>query len=1093
MKAEGEGCLKPGALWGEPVKRLREEGNTCRFGTKVCKVQTDEISCENLISAQGSYFIPPDMVGRKVMVLPPDETVRADLSVFQKDHLTISESKVHNQGVIVTGDDDVEADQVVGIFDGTQIRWRFLSKHECKISQNKKTLDFRKYFVWQHSGEKGAECTRSLGYQVYNRNYYYHDQSGKNVFIGVDGIDSQSPVCNVNYSDELDNIYLVTCISPSVIANATNKKVLLHRPPEDYEVCFLAVAMRKIKVGEELLLNYGSVGNLDEGTFWGAEQYFFPFLDDSNTTVSFSSTGAYADIRCSSEKTNLLSRGYRRKLQRLIKRGLSLAEIAKQFNLRLENPFDHSKAWTAGCVQYLCEMLNVMAPAVTYQHVSFLYHCQSPEGKLDYAGRNYLAGFISNHIPWVKQPKVCFTTLAEAVCWLETVASTKTEDTSQQSAIELLRVELSDLKYMLNPDASVLFQGEVMEVDAPEKSELMDEVDSDDDDTDYLFDIKHIVKSYKKTSDDTVDRDGLRAICYQLRTKLPPPHTIWPERFRTSKWRNAHIRCLPELTPLGVIPATDYDVVTCYNIKSQKYKDALKKIIVAALSSGMSKEQVLKRVSRSGLRGKWMIGGNTERHFKPYLIPDMEGIPETLRGTSNWFELSDEHWELLGVDFKVRCQLSTKIEDYFKPDRDPLVSADSARVHICKSYASLWADNEGIKPEIKRVQPQLTALFNHLVHVSGAMLPTKAMDLWRPWDTLRVCVAGSEDYDDAMKMHLKKSFAKRETVLEIARHFNVGNRYINTQLSEEHWPLINVDIVESINPEKLTEWTGELVIREAERLEIEKPEDFEWLPGESVELQKIAQSWIDKTKKTTSSIRSAFRHNLERNPDLAVRFASHLKLDVEKVKKGCLSVMRVIISQLGVDLSKLKKELQGFCAVRKGELLNVMDVEHPDWSAAVVEIVKFYLEQGHSLSYVCYLLNHGSGSGKNAICLETVTMPTALKQGDKDSWDYNVMVGFLSQNDHTIESLVKSYPQLKECLELEKALFDKDGNLEELDGLIIDRMLGSAYPEEKRSHLRMCGKLPEYLKIKGRSRGTAATRTAQFQALCERVNKTDNT
>ena len=1085
MQAKGVAAPQPSgsATFRDEVcgnKKKRSGSATAFPEAKRRKLEISTPDYPQIQSVGGSYFAPDDLTQRKMCIVPPSVALRVKLDSFQRENLTLSRSHIHNQGVFLKKDQPaLEPFQVAGIYDGIPVRARQLDKQESINCLNSYGRAIKPIVVWQDKGGKGQVSHRNQGYLVCNERIFYTDTKDREIHVGVDGLDSLNPICNINHSEEYSNIIILTCVEPSVIKSATPSTVILKQPPEPTDVCFIAVASRRIEPGEELLLNYGCRDGHQYGTFWGAEQYIFPRLMSVTIQLDFPNKGAFVELSVPVVRSRKIN--WKKELSSQLRKGASMSDIARMFDGKQLNPLTQQKVWTAGCVQYLCEMLSVPVAVENYQHLSLLCHCQNDEKKLDNNGRNYFSGFVRTQLPLVPPAQQRFETIQEVIDWLD-LASEQIRDSVAKEQQWLIDSEVAELRRLMTMIDSAVASDNALPSVITEECDLLTSTDSDDADDvteEYITNIQWLVISVlqtepeetrrKDTAEKSLGTDQLRRICYQLNHKFPPPHVIWPEKFIESSWRHTHIRCLPELWRLGIAESTDHDVVSCFRADVPEYVTALQRIFQSAWQSGTQLDMIIKQASNNGFRGKLKLGSSVELYSKPYRIPHLPGIPEALWDTCQWSQLSPEHWQLLGIDTETPCSLKDQIEKFINGGQH---SYDSARSSICKRYAHLWKNDEtiagAIKPVIKESECALGPLLNHLAHISKAKYPDTIPKRlhWKAMDTLAMCVPDSEPYNDAMKRFLTDKVAEKKDAKSIASELNKGLYLSMANVAPKDKDRLRIEIPERLKSEKETQWNAKHVEQLMFALNVRCSRQYQLKPRESDALKKIAQEWLDNTKPTETAIKSVFKNKLGRSKSGdAERFAEHLKLRAEKVKTAGPAVMRAIIHLLKIDTSKLSDDLKLFTQLRPGELVNVMAVDHPDRAREIVELIKHFLQKGHTLTFIYATLRDGIRKQCSSTQFDPQVYPGEPSDSGAGEWSYAGIVRLLESHGYTLERLKRDYPCSAECLEMERELCAKSVEWGERDGFIIDRALSPCYRGEKETLKRMREHLPEILKL----------------------------
>ena len=1012
----------------------------------------------------GLWTIPNDLARRNGILRPPSPEERLAINAFQQKNLESRDSRIHNQGVhLKTGAEPVSEFQVVAVYEGDPLRGRFLDKEELEAAGCSTHQDDYKWLIWKNPGSEPEVSVRLPCFQAANHNIVYRDDKGRGVWMGVDAIDSPYPISHINHSSQQANILLLSCVHPDLIQCENKKELILKSSPSDSEFCFVAVASQNITPGEELLLNYDPCQ--DErmhGYFWGPEHYFIPALTPEPVTVDFSYEGVSATVTPGGQRRSVQPVELKKQIDALFCQGFNVEQVAARLDMRFYNPMSDNSHWTPGAVQYVCELLNIEHFEMCYKYLSYLCYCLGPGGKLDNFGKNYLAGFVRQCPLPLELPKVPPETIEEVIIFLETALTAFDIRNVERSAEAAMRRELQQLLRELRT-LKLSLQSSSVDTSlepSPLSTEIAPDPDVRQDDILELQSLDQarvrilgIVEQAKITQQQGSQKAHhlTSTICYRLNAYFPwSPATLWPDKLRSASWRSASLRCLHRLlppVPEDIKKPDDFDVLACYRADTPEYLESLKKVLVQEQRAGASKQDIIVKMSSKGFCGRSRPGRQADNNACAYLIPHLESIPQTLRGTSQWSLLEPLHWQELGLASDTLAPLRKNIERIASQS-----SYDSARVNICSNMAHLWDHLPDIKPSIKALKPKSVALLNYLVHISDACLPQapSRTHCWRPLDSLQVCLPDTASYREAMSLLISESLTNGLNAYDIARTLERGNPHSALHfVTDAIRNATRIELPEVLQANGHKRWTPEAIVQLMSHYEIQVPQDVTLLPDTHERLKTLVQQWVSACKvPTQEALEAKLRNNFKRDPQVATELAEHLELDPEKISRAIPSAIRVVLHELGVPVDRLPSKSQEKFQIQGADKFNVITQDHPEWKSRLLNIVSFYLEQGHSLSYIAYRLGKGS---KNTAELAFAPVPLP-GHFSGDSWDYEALRQFLQEQGVDVDALTERYPQSKSCLEMEAKTRIRHRAVSLRDGMLIDRMLSPCYagePEDK--------------------------------------------
>ena len=1012
-----------------------------------------------IVARDNGYFIPGDLAEKNGILMMPDPEVRKAINEFQVRHLESAVSPTHNQGVHLKADSpSIPGGQVVAIYEGCQIRCRYLTGQEMKMAGCPAEPDAYKWLVWRMSANEPALDKRIPSFQTSNQHLFYLDKHEEKVWLGIDAIDSPFPISNINHSSNQDNILLLPCISPTLLSPGREQDLKLSGPPRADDFCFIAVSCRTIKPGEELRLNYQAGEPGKHSYFWGPEHYFHPRTARKPVRVSFSDEGGTASITAGEASEVHCPYKISFEIGRSLLAGLDLVGIAQDMHGKEINPLTGTKQWTSGGVQRLCELLNLEHFKMDYLYPSYLGFCLSA-GRLDNAGKNYLAGFLRRSSLCKEEPEKTPETLDEAIHILEPLVTAQIPADERSCQ---LRKEQESLYRELRWLKQVRALSEEPQSDPDEQLQARMELD----DAIMLREperakerlcniISQVQIASMSGEEDNLDK-FTRLVLFRFNRYFPwTPAGLWPGIMREGKWSAAHLRLLGHLLPPMpdiIKPYDDLDILACYQPGHPEYIEAMGRVLVREYKISSLGEMIPKMRSQ-GFVGPSRRGDRQEdSNRKAYLIPCLESIPPELQGTSDWSSLNDNHWQALGLELAPPMEkLKGIIERAIKGG-----TIKTYKIFIV-NHAQLWTQLPEIKRDIKTQKPQSNVLLRYLIHVSGVRLDKDALPIYRctPEDILSVCDPESGEYRRAMTEFLAKCLHEKMNAFDIARKLDKFSSTPNPFVSGASRKLTRIELPDCLRERYDNKWTGKAVAQLISDYSVQVPAGVELLPDLRGQLKAIVEKRIEGAN-STKEINSRLNNWLVRNRDLCSKLASVSGLDAEKIRLSAGPANRVMLHELNIRPGELPKELQ----LLETDRFRLTSIDSPQWPQRLVEVVHYFLGLGHSLSYIAYRLQEGATNAREQRFL-AVPVPRPFSD-TKTSWDYSVLKDFLESQGIDVTGLPQQFPNSRDCLELERRVF-ASGSVSVRDGMLIDRMLCPAYAYPPKSRARVT-QMAKYLK-----------------------------
>ena len=753
-------------------KRSPQGAELSVSGKRIRLEQPEVIYNPALLNKGGNWFIPEDLDQRGGLVAPLTPEMRQSINHYQVRHLKAGQSRVHNQGVFLSDREPsaraVKKNQVVAVYEGTPFRSRLLTAgeqvtaglEEPGLAAENPPL---KQLVWFETGDTPTFLERPPGFQAFDEALFYYDGEGRRVWLGIDALDSDLPISNINFI-KWDNISLRPCIDASLI-HSVNEEDIEISPPPPGSFSLIAVANKTIDPGTELFIKFhGKNYPTKKPHFWGPDQYFFPFLSPKPVHLHASENGITVRVEAAEGNSNPGPGRIREIIETAIEQGKSLTQTVSVLNNRHVNPLTGTLYWTHGCVQLLCQLLNY-EHFRGYRYLTFLCHCRDAEGTLDNNAINYLAGFIREQAPSVTPPAIRVRTIEDVIEWLqgaiEEIGQLPETETTQKER-KYLENELQLLevwKWRTLDSQNSPVSGQEKEL---RRTQQIAKVRS------------FVLQEQAKMSLQETETNGSpghkerKYVCppEKLTSHYLLPHELWPDKLSSSVWRHAHLRCMPLFCP--DMPAPDQppgplDILTCFHPRTPEYRQALRDILSQKQQEGTTPDSLRNRMNPDGFSQRNSPGGSWDRITEDYLIPHIPEIPEALWSTAQWQQLTSAQWQSLGYDPDAVTPLKSTVERLLPAEgvENAERVLDSARRSLCDHWADVWQNDPDIKQAIKDARPTSQALLNHLIHISEADIRPEYRH-WQPCDSMQVCRAGSDRYNEAMELFLKEQLEPQE-------------------------------------------------------------------------------------------------------------------------------------------------------------------------------------------------------------------------------------------------------------------------------------------------------------------------------------------
>ncbi len=968
----------------------------------------------NLVETGGRYFIPSDYFKSGGILVIPPEAVRTAINTYQGQSLEVRQSAVHNMGVHTKK--ALMENQVVAIYEGHQLRCRYMTDQEMVASgyrqaaktipkqrkragqsastKSNKTAPQNKQLMWYSDHECPALISRPPSFHSYSENIRYWDKNKQPVWIGIDALDSPQPISHINSSSSAPNTILLPCLIPQLVQYVNTEGILLYTSPEPSEYCLIAVASQNIPKGHELLLQYGDdvQKTKKRETFWNPEDYFFSVISPMCVEVIFADNAATAVAKSSKDQS------IRQEATDKLKQILMLSnESAKITVIRLThkyiNPLTGKQTWTPGCIQRLCQLWSILR-AGKYSYLSYLPYCLDESGRLDNIGRSYLAGFIRNYVPSVRCPEPCPDSVDGVIDWLQSCVGYLAAQISQYQSQGLSKelIEIPNEQNRLLEGCQSLTAWRCRNEPDPQKKEGYVKQEQD-----------KVIHFIKWKAQKAKPRNGSwNIVCFslELSSLYLQPYELW-YKFKQGPWRLAHVRII--LAEHGDLPKTSSsersdqpgypDILSTYNPDEPDYGKAMKTAISHSLLSGTPQSMVKQGVCPASLRIQTME--QYEPAAECYPIPYLDEIPENLRGTQRWADLPETAWQVLGLTETPQQSLRKFIERFY--ERGGL---KSVRKGLHNTYFSLVTGIDSIKPAIKSNRLSSLVLVRYLIKITG-ITDDKLASLWTPIDTLRVCTADTEEFNNAMELFLVEQCRASQSVYSIAAKLNDrgSGKCINKRCEAAgvSYQVERPAIIECSGREI---WTGEDVLVLLQVYGLQPPHCDGTMQPSLQEQYKYELSQLDfGTFKAEHYEKYGFidkcRRYIKRNPKFTYWLASNYQLDLSKLDKPTCATVRYVISILDVRFAH-NKVLTKSMSLQEFDKISTIDSAHQDWESELLKLIGVLKNRKLNNIAVAKKLNTGEAPGHSSTRLYFNPIPVP-PNCTEEKWTVAILENFLKQ------------------------------------------------------------------------------------------------
>ncbi|WP_354008278.1 hypothetical protein [Endozoicomonas lisbonensis] len=908
----------------------------------------------------GCFFVPTDLETYTGFIPSPVSEIRKAIDCYQQNNLEVKTGAVHNRGVFLKDSAaPVKKGQVLAIYRGTAVNLRELDKEEFRLCGYPECEPV-KWLVWAETGGVPALSQRPASYQAHTPHISYLDQKRRKVNIGVDAIDSIDAISHTNSQQECDNIEFVVCLNDELVRSNTKHATILRRKPTEQDYCFLAVACKDIQPGSELFLDYGK-SQSRMAHFWAPDQYFYPTLCPRAVSVHFSEDGTTVSVRASDageEQVKLES------LKNFIYEKLdfwkrhSIDRLIYTLNQYHQNPFTGGQDWVEGDVQYLFERWNIEVFRSPH-YLTYLFHCFNIEGKLDNNGVNYIYAFIKSKNLTIAPPGSRPVYIEEVIGWLKhSIEIFEGPDSERQLDILENQLQLLEVQQYRR-----MAEGEEKKQCLRKEGEKLH---------DYIRRLKVALGPGGKIKSPTH---------YRLTARFLSPSELWPDIFREIPvWSLAHLKCLA----LRENPSEEVDPIDridCYRFDSPEYAQAMHEALRRRQVEGAKFEAIRTTVNSGGLLPvEFRFQSVIEKNYQ---IPHVEGIPAQLRGTSNWLDLTVEHWRLLGFEETSLSPLRTVIERITSKKKG-LYGTLHAVCRYDSEHRHLWISDPCIKDKVKKDKSKTMVLLKHLINKSGAIIDvTTPAHQWQPIDTLMVCKPESEDYQSAMKMLLNDAVANGKSLYEIAvlLDADMGSSTIPVESKGKY----RVDLPETLH--RYNKWTPPAVSDLLASFNLPQPTGCD----PQAELKSLIEGYIFAGEvNSVSGVVKRLRGLLAKRPDVAKDLADILYLNPRRLESLNHRGVRYIFAALDIKVHEtaIKSDFEPVAF----DKIHAITDSHPDWPKEVMRVVNFYKNRGESDQFIVEILNKGTRSPFIKLVIDPIPLPPGCQA---KQWTVDVLKGFI--------------------------------------------------------------------------------------------------
>ncbi len=1004
----------PGAR--QKLKRTQVDQSTAAStpASKRVKRAVATAHYHNLVETCGRYFIPSDYLKSGGILVIPPEAVRTAINTYQGQSLEVRQNAVHNMGVHTK--EALMENQVVAIYEGHQLRCRYMTDQEMVASgyrqpaktipkqrkragqsastKSKKTALQNKQLMWYSDHECPALISRPPFFHSYSENIRYWDKNKQLVWIGIDALDSPQPISHINSSSSAPNTILLPCLIPQLVQYVNPEGVLLHTSPEPSEYCLIAVVSRNIPKGRELLLQGRDDAQKTKKreTVWNPDDYFFPVISPMCVEAIFADNAATA-VAKRSEGQHLCREGTDRLKQVFMGSRKSAKEIAMLLTHKYINPLTGKQTWTPGCIQRLCELWNIPRNR-RYPYLSYLPYCLDKSGRLDNIGRSYLAGFIRNYVPSVRCPEPCPDSIDGVIDWLQSCVGYLAAQISQYQSQGLSQehIEISGEQSHLLEGCQSLTAWRCRNEPDPQKKEGYVKQEQDK--------VIHFIKWKAQKAKPRIGGFNVHLFSVELSSLYLQPYELW-YKFKQGPWRVAHLRII--LAEHGDLPTTSSsersdqpgypDILSTYNPDEPDYGKAMKTAISHSLLSGTPQSMVKQGVCPASLRIQTME--QYEPAAECYPIPYLDEIPENLRGTQRWADLPETAWQALGLTETPQQSLRKFIERFY--ERGGL---EFVRKGLHNTYFSLVTGIDSIKPAIKSNRLSSLVLVRYLIKITG-ITDDKLASLWTPIDTLRVCTADTEEFNNAMELFLVEQCRASQSVYSIAAKLNDrgSGKCINKRCEAAgvSYQVERPAIIECSGREI---WTGEdvlvlLQVYGLQPLYCDGTMQSSLQEQYRYEVSQLSSGGYQRECYEKYGFIEKCRKYIKKTPGFRHWLASNYQLDMNKLDKPTCATVRYVISILDVRFAH-NEVLTKNMSLQDFDKISTIDSAHPDWESELLKLIGVLQKRKLNNIAVAKKLNTGEAlpHSKTPLYYNPIPVPPNCTE---EKWTVAILENFLKQ------------------------------------------------------------------------------------------------
>ena len=356
-----------------------------------------------LVEDENGFHVPEHTGDGVCIVHLPELKTRKALHKFQKKYCHVDDSAVHNMGVYLK-DRSVRKNQVVGFFNGNQIRARHLTPEEVALASGETSDETAPALRinWVNSDDNPIFFSRMPHFVASCEQIFYEDANGVRVHPGINALDTPYPLANLNIALTADsaNVRLILCTTPEWVATTTADSIRL-KPSLPWDAFrLLVVADRDIDAGEELLIKQITPSNTqNSSSALVAKHYLYPQTCSQAVSLkSAAGEGTVVLFRDDEQGDNGVA-ALMPVLLAALTSGKHSREIVSLLNGQYMNPLNRSTVWTLGDLQYWADLMGIRLPEEGYDCLTYICHCIRESDTIDNHGKNYLEAWVKTHLP----------------------------------------------------------------------------------------------------------------------------------------------------------------------------------------------------------------------------------------------------------------------------------------------------------------------------------------------------------------------------------------------------------------------------------------------------------------------------------------------------------------------------------------------------------------------------------------------------------------------------------------------------------------------------------------------------------------------